>query len=137
MYKHTEKCINIHTISGFPVDLSENSDNLLLRIWRTLTVLIFPVRSGELYIQFNKLSENSGSPSFTPIIYYIREKTIRPYDKKPCFIPYIRRNTTRHKIAIFGQNLANIWEVIHSEKRIMKSSKETRQAHTGGKVGTI
>ena len=81
MYKNTEKCINIHTISGFPVELSENSENLLLRIWRRLTVLIFPVRSGELYIQFNKLSENFGSPSFTPIFTYKR----KDHGQKPLF----------------------------------------------------
>lgn len=75
MYKNTEKCINIHTISGFPVDLSENSENFWLPPTKRLTMLIFPVRSGELYIQFNKLSENSGSPSFTPIFTYKEKRT--------------------------------------------------------------
>ena len=67
MYKHTEKCINIHTISGFPVDLSENYDNFWLPPAKRLTMLIFQVRSGELYIQFNKLSDNSGSLKYLHI----------------------------------------------------------------------
>ena len=77
-------------------------------------MLTFLVRSGELCIQFIKLSDDSPIPSApktekTNLLYKRKEKknqTMKNKSKNPCFIPYIRRNTTRQNIAIFENKIA-------------------------------